>query len=148
MAAAPWTSRSIEGKRHRSAVRALRQVGFAAWYRPWAGNEHIHAIAISDPDLSGPAQRQVSEYYRGGDGLEGDGSDNGPNVTKRTWEQCARAEEGDDPAGVLERTGRVVERRVSPRHPRHQVGDRDLDEDFRRHRIQQAGGGENLSPRD
>ncbi len=79
------------GKRHRSAVRALRQVGFAAWYRPWAGNEHIHAIAISDPDLSGPAQRQVSEYYRGGDGLEGDGSDNGPNVTKRTWEQYKRS---------------------------------------------------------
>jgi len=79
------------GERHRSAVRALRQVGFAAWYRPWVGNEHIHAIAISDPDLSGPAQRQVSEYYRGGDGLEGDGSDNGPNVTKRTWEQYKRS---------------------------------------------------------
>jgi peptidoglycan hydrolase-like protein with peptidoglycan-binding domain len=82
------------GARHRSAVEALRQVGFAAWYRPTLPGEwpaHIHAIAISDPDLSGPAQEQVSDYYRGRNGLADDGPDNGPNVKKRTWEQYMRS---------------------------------------------------------
>lgn len=30
-------------------LAALRRVGFAAWYRPWEGNTHIHATAINDP---------------------------------------------------------------------------------------------------
>jgi len=82
------------GERHRSAVRALRQVGFAAWHRPYIRDvweEHIHAIAISDPKLSGPAQEQVSDYYRGRNGLADDGLDEGPDVTKRTWEQYKRS---------------------------------------------------------
>ena len=33
-------------------MRALRKVGFAAWFRNWSGNEHIHAVAISDPDMA------------------------------------------------------------------------------------------------
>ena len=34
-------------------VKAYAQgVGFAAWYRNWPGNQHIHAVAISDPDMA------------------------------------------------------------------------------------------------
>ncbi|MET0816660.1 MAG: peptidoglycan-binding domain-containing protein [Solirubrobacteraceae bacterium] len=72
-----------------NAVRALRTVGFAAWYRPtipglW--DKHIHAIAVNDTDLAAGAADQVSEYYRGFDGLSGDGRDTGPQVPKHTWE--------------------------------------------------------------
>lgn len=81
----------------RTPVRALRKVGFAAWRRgPKDGMDpHIHAIAVNDPDLSGIdagfcAQQQVSEYYRGLDGLGGGGSDDGPKVKKVTWEQYRR----------------------------------------------------------
>ena len=57
-----------------AAVRALRQVGFAAWHRtrsqgPW--NDHIHSIAIGDPTASPAAKRQVEDFKRGGDGLGG-----------------------------------------------------------------------------
>ncbi len=64
-------------------------MGFAAWFRPtipglW--DKHIHAIAVNDTDLSSGAAAQVSEYYRGFDGLAGDGRDQGPQVRKTTWE--------------------------------------------------------------
>lgn len=64
-------------------VLALRQVGFAAWHRlpsqgPWP--EHIHAIAIGDPEMSSGAALQVREYYAGQDGLAGSGEDNGPRL--------------------------------------------------------------------
>ena len=82
------------GLHHRATVRALREVGFAAWYRPtipgvWT--HHIHAIAVSDPDLASGAQDQVVDYYHGRDGLAGHGPDNGPKVRKVTWEQYRRA---------------------------------------------------------
>ncbi len=74
------------------AVRALRKVGFAAWYRPDAPDwdPHIHAIAVNDTDMHPSAADQVSEYYRGGDGLVGDAPDPGPKVKKVTWEQYRR----------------------------------------------------------
>jgi peptidoglycan hydrolase-like protein with peptidoglycan-binding domain len=72
----------------------LRQVGFAAWIRnpsqadwPW----HIHAVAISDTDLSTQAQNQVGDYYLGMNGLADRGPDDGPQVTIRTWEEYQRA---------------------------------------------------------
>jgi peptidoglycan hydrolase-like protein with peptidoglycan-binding domain len=76
-----------------AVVRSLREVGFAAWYRPaipgiWG--PHIHAVAVSDPDLSTPARDQVGDYYLGRDGLSGNGPDTGPAVTKRTWEDYLR----------------------------------------------------------
>ena len=58
-------------------VAAMRQVGFAAWYRP-AGllvpgsGAHIHAIAIGDAELSPAARRQIDGpegYLRGLDGI-------------------------------------------------------------------------------
>jgi hypothetical protein len=82
------------GRRVRFMVRALRLVGFAAWHRlpsqgPWP--EHIHAIAVSDPDLSTGAQHQVGDYYEGKNGLASGAPDEGPKVRKRTWEQYKRA---------------------------------------------------------
>lgn len=78
----------------RTAVaRVLRRVGFAAWVRspsqgdwPW----HIHAVAISDTDLSSQAQHQAGDYYLGLNGLSGRGQDDGPKVTIRTWEEYQR----------------------------------------------------------
>ncbi len=82
------------GKPRVAMVRALRRVGFAAWYRsPSQGDwpAHIHAIAVSDPDLSSGAQSQVSDYYRGRNGLANHAADDGPKVPKRTWEQFKRS---------------------------------------------------------
>lgn len=69
--------------RSREIVHALREVGFAAWHRvPSQGNwsEHIHAIAIADPELSRGARTQVSLYYRGLNGLSNGGRDDGPRL--------------------------------------------------------------------
>ena len=58
-------------------VLALRQAGFAAWYRApgdlWPGAPaHIHAVAIGDRDLSPAAREQLEGewgYFRGMDGI-------------------------------------------------------------------------------
>ncbi len=73
--------------------RALREVGFAAWIRnPTQGNWpwHIHAAAISDTDLSTPAQNQTGDYYLGFNGLANHGPDDGPRIPIQTWEQYQR----------------------------------------------------------
>lgn len=62
---APWD--------HEKKVRVLRMIGFAAWYRPtikdlW--NEHIHAVAVRDKEMSSEASKQVQDYYAGLDGLK------------------------------------------------------------------------------
>jgi hypothetical protein len=54
-------------------VSALRESGFAAWYRPTGmfglgSGAHIHAIAIGDPELSEAARDQLDGpggYFRG-----------------------------------------------------------------------------------
>jgi len=61
-------------------LKVLREVGFAAWYRDggdnpsFAGNEHIHAVALGAP-LTGPnapgSPDQLILYCTGGDGLKG-----------------------------------------------------------------------------
>ncbi|GIF62417.1 peptidoglycan-binding protein [Asanoa ishikariensis] len=76
-----------------TVVRQLRTVGFAAWLRnPSQGDwpYHIHAIAISDTDQSTGAQHQAGDYYLGQNGLANRGADDGPSVTKRTWEEYQR----------------------------------------------------------
>jgi len=76
-----------------AAVTALREVGFAAWLRTPAQGDwplHIHAIAISDTDLSAPAQRQVGAYYQGRNGLANNLLDDGPKVRKVTYEEYLR----------------------------------------------------------
>lgn len=77
-----------------TVARALRRVGFAAWTRnpaqgdwPW----HIHATAISDPDLSSQAQHQAGDYYLSMNGLANRGPDDGPRVPIHTWEEYQRA---------------------------------------------------------
>jgi hypothetical protein len=58
-------------------IRALRIAGFAAWLRDYGelytdSPIHIHAIAIGDQELSGPAQDQLTGeagYFRGYTGL-------------------------------------------------------------------------------
>jgi len=79
--------------RRKTVAGVLRSVGFAAWVRsptegdwPW----HIHAVAISDPDLAPEAQAQVGDYYRGRNGLKNDAPDTGPAGPKVTWEDYLR----------------------------------------------------------
>lgn len=59
-------------------VRVLRELGFAAWYRParkgvWPA--HIHAVLIGNERLAPLAKQQVDAYRRGRDGLAGNGYD-------------------------------------------------------------------------
>lgn len=85
---------SVSGVDVDGTVKALRQVGFAAWHRtPDQGNwgAHIHAVAISDTDMSPEAQKQIGDYYLGRNGLEGGGDDDGPQVKKVTWEEYKRS---------------------------------------------------------
>ncbi len=78
---------------HARKVRALRRVGFAAWFRPaipglWPA--HIHAVLMGNARLSPAARAQVTEYLAGYDGLAGDGRDTGPRdyVTHRfRWQR-------------------------------------------------------------
>lgn len=60
-------------------VRALRELGFAAWHRPaikgvWS--EHIHAVLIGNTKLAPLAAQQVTAYRNHRDGLAGNGVDN------------------------------------------------------------------------
>jgi hypothetical protein len=74
-------------------VRSLRRVGFAAWYRNWPGNRHIHAVAISDPDMADEIafpgwfdmREQVVDFAQRKDGLNGATAG---RMTRRlqTWE--------------------------------------------------------------
>ena len=83
-------------------IRAMRSVGFAAWYRLpsqcggcWPA--HIHAIAIGDTDLwqkngRTTSRDQVADYYVGRNGLAGHGWDNTPTRYRSaftTWERYA-----------------------------------------------------------
>lgn len=77
-----------------ATVKALRQVGFAAWLRtPSQGDwgYHVHAIAINDTDLSSGAQHQAGDYYLGKNGLANGAPDDGPQVTRVTWEEYQRS---------------------------------------------------------
>lgn len=85
---------SVRGIDATKATKALRQVGFAAWHRTadqgdWS--PHIHAIAISDTDMSPAAQAQVGDYYLGKNGLANHAPDDGPKVKKVTWEEYRRS---------------------------------------------------------
>lgn len=76
-------------------VKALRTVGFAAWLRtPSDGFPyHIHANAISDPDMARVARDQVNDYYFGRNGLANNGPDNTPSayrVPLTWWEKYQR----------------------------------------------------------
>lgn len=62
-------------------VRVLRNLGFAAWYRPaiaglWPA--HIHAVMKGHQDLAPAAKDQVEDFKDGKDGLAGGRTD--PNT--------------------------------------------------------------------
>lgn len=87
---------SMSATQRWETVRELRRVGFAAWLRtPDDGFAyHIHAVAISDPDLASAAQPQVHDYYFGKNGLANHGPDNTPSeyrVDFTWWEQYKRS---------------------------------------------------------
>lgn len=66
----PW-------KRNRM-LKALKDAGFAAWYRTTRqgfDTNHIHAIAIGCDDLAALAKSQVVDYDKGLDGLRGHAKD-------------------------------------------------------------------------
>jgi peptidoglycan hydrolase-like protein with peptidoglycan-binding domain len=86
------------GRTVKRIVRSLRRVGFAAWFRNWSGNQHIHAVAISDPDMSTEIafpgwfdmREQVVGFAQGKDGLNG--ATTGEMTRRlRTWEQFKRS---------------------------------------------------------
>jgi hypothetical protein len=75
-------------------VRALRQVGIAAWDRTGKGNwaPHIHGVPLPGAGFAaGSAIWQAQDYLRGGDGRGG--RDNGPRV------------------GIIEKIGAVLNER-------------------------------------
>lgn len=58
----------------KNRVKILRLLGTAVWDRPtipglWS--RHVHGIVCGDGTASAGAKAQVTEYYRGGDGLVG-----------------------------------------------------------------------------
>ena len=59
-------------------MRALREVGFAAFHRlhPPFDEDHIHAVAIGDVQMDPSAKTQVDQYFVGLNGLGDD--DTGP----------------------------------------------------------------------
>jgi hypothetical protein len=96
-----------------TALKALRQVGFAAWIRPYVPDvwgEHIHAAAIQPGGkydqgvLAASARRQVTAYYDGRDGLAGNRVDPhaGLGIEPITWEAYRRPK----PVVSLSRLGR------------------------------------------
>ncbi|MEU3149076.1 transglycosylase SLT domain-containing protein [Streptomyces griseus] len=93
-----------------AVVARLRAAGFAAWARTgpaWAGNEHIHAVLMNHPALSGPARAQVASFKAGGNGL-GAGSGGGggapawlePLISK-AGEIISRVAQGMDISGIV-----------------------------------------------
>lgn len=75
-------------------VAALREVGFAAWYRNWDGNQHIHAIAVGDPWVAYGAHRslcQVHQFRFGGEGLSCSDSTAGADRPLVWWEDYQRS---------------------------------------------------------
>lgn len=76
-----------------AAVKALREVGFAAWARTTAQGfdaPHIHAVAVNDTDLAPGAAKQVGDYFVGKNGLASGAKDDGPAVKKVTYEEYKR----------------------------------------------------------
>ena len=86
------------GRSIKRVVSKLSRVGFAAWFRNWSGNQHIHAVAISDPDMANEIafpgwfdmREQVVGLAQRKDGLNGATTG---TMTRRlhTWEQFKRS---------------------------------------------------------
>ena len=89
------------GKSIKQVRKALRAVGFAAWYRGKNSGftPHFHAIAISDPDMSTPishagqftAMHQIVGFARKLDGLSSQAFNQPMTRPLRTWEAYRRS---------------------------------------------------------
>jgi hypothetical protein len=76
-------TRELSATNRKKMIRALKDAGFAVWYRApnWDGKggaEHAHALPIGG-QLSDSASRQVAAYLAGRNGL----NDNAPDRTYR-----------------------------------------------------------------
>ena len=87
-------ARDLTPVRKGQLLKALRQVGFAAWLRtpnqgPWV--EHFHIVLIDHPLLSTQAATQVRDYRAGLNGLANKGKDDGPRIPYKvfTWPEPA-----------------------------------------------------------
>lgn len=90
-----FSTRGLTHAQKLRRVRALREVGFAAWLRtpdegPWG--EHIHAVAVGEPDLAPVAARQVVALRAGRNGLRSNRLDRhrGMRIPVRTFEDFLR----------------------------------------------------------
>lgn len=74
-----------------ATLRALRQAGFAAWYRTSAEgfSPHIHACAIGDAQMASGARSQVNAYFRGLNGLANNRADSAPSSVGRPYPKWA-----------------------------------------------------------
>lgn len=86
-----FSTRGLTHTQKLRRVRALREVGFAAWLRtadegPWG--EHIHAVAVGEPNLAPVAARQVAALRAGRNGLRSNRADRhrGMRIPVRTFE--------------------------------------------------------------
>lgn len=72
--AADFSVRLLLPAKRTKMLNALKDAGFAAWYRTKSDgftSNHIHAIAIGCTDLAPLAKSQVSDYDKHRDGLKG-----------------------------------------------------------------------------
>lgn len=76
---------------HNEIIKALREVGFAAWYRtPEEGfSYHIHAVALGDAQMAPAAHNQVVAYFNGRNGLADHGPDTAPASVGRPYPSWA-----------------------------------------------------------
>ncbi|SDD85851.1 peptidoglycan-binding protein [Glycomyces harbinensis] len=86
---------SMSATQRWQTVKALRDVGFAAWLRtPEQGfSYHIHANAVADTDMAGVAQAQVHDCFFGKNGLASHAADNTPSAYRGSftwWEKYNR----------------------------------------------------------
>lgn len=84
-------------------VRAMREVGFAAWYRTkpeWSGDRHIHGIAVGCLDLHKDAAAQVRSLREGRNGLVNNLKDRhaAMKMPVTTWEMYVAERDEPDPA--------------------------------------------------
>lgn len=76
----------MNSKQIKAAVKWMRRAGFAAWFRDWPGNQHIHAVLRGHRTASPGAKAQVNSYDRHRDGLAGDNYDSTWRPSKsRRW---------------------------------------------------------------
>jgi len=77
------STRGLSTAQKARMIRALRQVGFAAWRRvpaqgPWP--EHVHAVLGGHPLMADVAERQWNSYLAGRNGLANNARDDGPRL--------------------------------------------------------------------